>query len=140
MICCHRDGHGYPCIDQGPSLGGFNKSEDGRNETDLFGSEGDDEVELEKSNVLLLGPTGLHLPVDRVHIASLCDAASLVGQLRVPLLCARNCHTSEMFVTPVEQCVHMEQCYREDIGSRACCNAAVHVCEFITACTLWEHV
>ncbi|CAL5227719.1 g10731 [Coccomyxa viridis] len=52
------DGHGYPCIDQGPSLGGFNKSEDGRNEADLFGSEGDDEVELEKSNVLLLGPTG----------------------------------------------------------------------------------
>ena len=59
MSCCCRDGHGYPCIDQGPSLGGFAKSEDGSADTDLFSSEGDDEVELEKSNVLLLGPTGV---------------------------------------------------------------------------------
>ncbi|CAL8462417.1 g1950 [Coccomyxa elongata] len=48
------DGHGYPCIDQGPSLGGFGGGES----ADLFGSGGDHEVELEKSNVLLLGPTG----------------------------------------------------------------------------------
>ena len=58
MLCWCRDGHGYPCIDQGPSLGGFAKSADGTVEADLFSSEGDDEVELEKSNVLLLGPTG----------------------------------------------------------------------------------
>ena len=57
LSCC-RDGHGYPCIDQGPSLGGFAKSEDGTTGEDLFSSEGDDDVELEKSNVLLLGPTG----------------------------------------------------------------------------------
>ena len=57
LSCC-RDGHGYPCIDQGPSLGGFAKSEDGSAGEDLFSSEGDDDVELEKSNVLLLGPTG----------------------------------------------------------------------------------
>lgn len=61
MSCCCRDGHGYPCIDQGPSLGGFAKSENGSADTDLFSSEGDDEVELEKSNVLLLGPTGVML-------------------------------------------------------------------------------
>lgn len=59
VLCYIRDGHGYPNIDQGPSLGGFAKSEDGSVETDLFGSDGDDEVELEKSNVLLLGPTGV---------------------------------------------------------------------------------
>lgn len=52
-LCC-RDGHGYPCVDQGPSLGGFA----GGNPSDLFSSAGDYEVELEKSNVLLLGPTG----------------------------------------------------------------------------------
>ncbi|KAK9906695.1 hypothetical protein WJX75_006331 [Coccomyxa subellipsoidea] len=51
------DGHGYPCIDQGPSLGGFAAGDSG-DPSDLFSSSGDHEVELEKSNVLLLGPTG----------------------------------------------------------------------------------
>lgn len=52
-----RDGHGYPCVDEGPSLGGFANA-GGLAMADLFDASKDDEVELEKSNVLLLGPTG----------------------------------------------------------------------------------
>ena len=53
-----RDGHGYACVDQGPSLGGFAGSGPEQLIADLFDASKDDEVELEKSNVLLLGPTG----------------------------------------------------------------------------------
>ena len=78
LSCC-RDGHGYPCIDQGPSLGGFAKSEDGRAGEDLFSSEGDDDVELEKSNVLLLGPTGDPRCIAPTEQA--CGKASFLAQI-----------------------------------------------------------
>ena len=65
-----RDGHGYPCIDQGPSLGGFGGGES----ADLFGSGGDHEVELEKSNVLLLGPTGEDKIYCMAHTHQQCNA------------------------------------------------------------------
>ena len=54
-----RDGHGYPCVDSGPSLAGYSAPQDSSDGfSSLFNNIGDDEVELEKSNVLLLGPTG----------------------------------------------------------------------------------
>ena len=54
-----RDGHGYPCVESGPSLGALGGGAGGGSfMADLFDASKDDEVELEKSNVLLLGPTG----------------------------------------------------------------------------------
>ncbi len=51
-------------MDQGPSLGGYANARLGPEQllSDLFDASKDDEVELEKSNVLLLGPTGALAP------------------------------------------------------------------------------